>query len=69
MDGILKSDRMLHSMRLIEEVRDASVRSGIQLLKCVKSFINTDENLNRIYGNGKIWYGFWNLPCVICNSI
>ena len=46
MDGILKSDRMLHSMRLIEEVRDASVRSGIQLLKCVKSFINTDENLN-----------------------
>jgi urease accessory protein len=47
MNGILRTDRVLFSMRLIEEVRDASVRSGIQLLRCVKSFINSDENLNQ----------------------
>jgi urease accessory protein len=47
MNGILRTDRMLFSMRLIEEVREASVRSGIQLLRCVKSFINSDEHLNQ----------------------
>ena len=30
---------MIYSMKVIEEVREASVRSGIQLLRCVSSFV------------------------------
>ena len=30
---------MIYSMKLIEEVREASVRSGIQFLRCVNSFV------------------------------
>ena len=56
-------------MRLIEEVRDASVRSGIQLLRCVKSFINSDENLNQFQQMVKSGDGFWDLPSIVCSCI
>mgnify|MGYP003575030872 CR=1 FL=1 len=72
MNGILRTDRMLFSMRLIEEVREASVRSGIQLLRCVKSFINSDEHLNqfeKIVKSGEA-SGIYPISfAVACNSL
>jgi urease accessory protein len=44
---ILLADHVLHSTKLIQEVREASVRSGIQLLKCVGSFMLHDRFLNQ----------------------
>ena len=43
--GLINIDQTLNSMRIIEEVRNASVRSGIQLLKCVNSFVKGDRIL------------------------
>lgn len=43
--GIINADQTLYSMRIIEEVRNASVRSGIQLLKCVRSFVKRNAML------------------------
>jgi urease accessory protein len=44
---LLEVDNTLLSMKLIEEVRSASIRSGTQILKCVISFISNDDILNR----------------------
>lgn len=43
--GLINADQTLYSMRIIEEVRNASVRSGIQLLKCVSSFVKGNAML------------------------
>src|SRR5215467_2500268 len=44
---LIEVDNTLFSMKLIEEVRNASVRSGTQILNCVSSFILDYEVLNR----------------------
>jgi len=44
---LLEVDNTLFSMKLIEEVRSASIRSGTQILKCVISFIPNNDILNR----------------------
>lgn len=44
---LLEVDNTLCSMKLIEEVRSASIRSGTQILKCVISFIPNNDILNR----------------------
>jgi urease accessory protein len=44
---LLEVDNTLFSMKLIEEVRTASIRSGTQILKCVISFIPNNDILNR----------------------
>jgi urease accessory protein len=44
---LLEVDNTLFSMKLIEEIRSASIRSGTQILKCVISFISNNEILNR----------------------
>jgi urease accessory protein len=38
---------MLFSIRLVREIREASARSGTQLLRCVRSFLTNDEILNK----------------------
>jgi urease accessory protein len=43
---LLELDSMYYYMRLIEETRYASTRSGIQLLRCISSFINDNEFVN-----------------------
>jgi urease accessory protein len=40
---LIELDNMYYFMRLIDETRSASTRSGIQLLKCVSSFIENNE--------------------------
>jgi urease accessory protein len=43
---LIDLDSMYYFMRLIDETRSASTRSGIQLLKCVSSFIEDNEYVN-----------------------
>jgi urease accessory protein len=43
-----EADRRLFSMKLVKEIRDVSVRSGTQLLKCVSS-IAEDNKILRAY--------------------
>jgi urease accessory protein len=35
---LLEVDRAIFSMKLVQEIRDASIRSGTQLLRCIRSF-------------------------------
>lgn len=44
---LVEVDHMIFSMKLIEEIRSASTRSGTQLLRCIASFITNSEILNR----------------------
>jgi urease accessory protein len=46
-NSIVKIDQMLYAMKLIKEMREASVRSGLQLLNCISTF--TKNNLLRKY--------------------
>jgi urease accessory protein len=43
---LLEVDNNLYSLKLIEEIRNASTRSGRQILKCVISFIPNNDMLN-----------------------
>lgn len=43
--ALLSTDESLYFMRLIEETRSASARSGNQLLKCVSSFVKHKKML------------------------
>lgn len=45
-DKIMELDEMYCSFRTIKEMRDASIRSGSQLVKCIKEFLNEDQSLN-----------------------
>ena len=42
---LLRADELLYYMKLIEETRIASTRSGNQLLKCVSTFITNNKML------------------------
>jgi len=46
-EKIIYCDKMLYSMKLVKEPRDAMCRSGSQMIKCVKSFLN--DNLINLY--------------------
>ena len=46
-EKVISTDRMLYSMKLIKEVRDATCRSGSQMLKCIKVLINDNDILNQ----------------------
>jgi urease accessory protein len=43
---LVEVDNMIFSMKLIEEIRNASTRSGTQVLKCVSSFRTDNSILN-----------------------
>ncbi|MGA9844905.1 MAG: urease accessory UreF family protein [Nitrososphaeraceae archaeon] len=45
-DGLIDVDQTIYSMKLVEEVRNASVRSGTQLLKCVNYFLTNNNTMN-----------------------
>jgi urease accessory protein len=40
LSGLLEVDRAIFSMKLVQEIRDASIRSGTQLVRCIRSFSN-----------------------------
>lgn len=43
---VIEIDRMLYCMKLVQEIRNASARSGTQMLRCVNSFVTEDRVLN-----------------------
>jgi urease accessory protein len=45
--GLLEIDRTIFSMKLVREIRDASTRSGSQLVRCLVSFVTKDELLKK----------------------
>ncbi|MGN6346612.1 MAG: urease accessory protein UreF [Candidatus Nitrosocosmicus sp.] len=50
---LLELDNIYYSMRLIEETRSASTRSGIQLLRCISSLISDNDFVNFYLDNIK----------------
>lgn len=50
-DKIIEIDNIVFATKQVKEIRDASTRSGIQLIKCVREFINNDKILNQYYNS------------------
>ena len=44
---LLEVDQIIYSMKIVREIRDASTRSGTQLLRCLTSFITNNELMNQ----------------------
>jgi urease accessory protein len=47
LNGLHEIDRTIFSMKLVREIRDASTRSGTQLIRCLVSFVTKDELLKK----------------------
>ncbi len=43
LDKLIEIDNMVFAIRLIKEIREASVRSGIQLMKCLEHIVNNNK--------------------------
>ena len=46
LSALIEIDRMVFSMKLIRDIREASARSGSQLIRCLVSFIKNNKVLN-----------------------
>ena len=71
-DKVVQADNILFSIKSIKEIRDASVRSGIQLIKCVSEFVHDDKILNQYKNSiveGKIHGIFPVAFAVCCNAL
>jgi len=51
LDKVIEADSIVFATKSIKEIRNASVRSGVQLIKCVSEFVKDDEILNQYYNN------------------
>jgi len=51
LDKVIEADSIIFATKSIKEIRNASVRSGVQLIKCVSEFVKDDEILNQYYNN------------------
>ncbi|MGC2428591.1 MAG: urease accessory UreF family protein [Nitrososphaeraceae archaeon] len=47
LERLIEVDQTIFSMKLIQEIRETSTRSGTQLLRCLSYFITDNELLNR----------------------
>ncbi len=50
-DKVIEADNIVFATKSIKEIRNASVRSGVQLIKCVSEFVKDDEILNQYKNN------------------
>jgi len=46
-DKVIEADNIVFATKPIKEIRNASVRSGVQLIKCVSEFVNDNKILNQ----------------------
>jgi len=72
LQGLIEVDRTLYSMRLVEEIRNASVRSGIQLFRCAKFFVSQNKILNLYQQSVTNGYSSGIYPisfAVVCKSL
>jgi urease accessory protein len=72
LQGLLEVDQTLYSMRLMEELRSATVRSGIQLLRCTRFFVTRNKILNLYQKSVTNGYASGIYPisfAVVCKSL
>ena len=50
-DEVIEADNIVFATKPIKEIRNASVRSGVQLIKCVSEFVNDNKILNQYQDN------------------
>lgn len=50
-DKVIEADNIVFATKPIKEIRNASVRSGVQLIKCVLEFVNDNKILNQYQDN------------------
>jgi urease accessory protein len=50
-DKVIEADNIVFATKPIKEIRNASVRSGVQLIKCVSEFVNDNKILNQYQDN------------------
>lgn len=55
LDTLINIDNTLFAMKLVQEMRDASTRSGIQTLRCIKTFLDNKlfDDYYELVNNGK----------------
>ena len=71
-DRIVEADNIAFATKSIKEIRDASVRSGVQLIKCVSEFVTNNNILNQYRDNliqNKIHGVFPVAFAVCCNAL
>jgi urease accessory protein len=61
---LIEVDRAIFSMKLIQEIRDASVRSGTQLIRCIRSF-SDNEILGRYEDSIRVGQAFGLYPVAL----
>ena len=69
---IIKADNIVFATKSIKEIRDASVRSGVQIIKCVAEFVKDDEILNQYQNNiikNKVHGVFPVAFAICCNAL
>ncbi len=70
--NVIRVDKVLHSMKLIQEIRNASARSGTQMLRCANFFVTKDKVLNEYAAAIKSGEAFGAYPvslAVVCNAL
>ncbi len=50
-DKVIEADKIVFATKPIKEIRNASTRSGVQLIKCVSEFVSNDKILNQYKDN------------------
>ena len=50
-EKVIETDNIVFATKSIKEIRSASVRSGVQLIKCVSEFVKDDKILNQYKNN------------------
>ena len=71
-DNVIKADNIGFAAKSIKEIRDASIRSGIQLIKCVSEFVTDNDILNQYLNDikqNKIHGVFPVAFAVCCNAL
>ena len=69
---ITQADNLVFAAKSVKEIRDASVRSGVQLVKCVSEFVKDDKILNQYNNNilkNKAYGVFPVAFAVCCNAL
>jgi urease accessory protein len=61
---LIEVDRAIFSMKLIQEIRDASIRSGTQLIRCIRSF-SDNEILGRYEDSIRVGQAFGPYPVAL----
>ncbi|UVS70584.1 urease accessory protein UreF [Nitrososphaera viennensis] len=70
--NVIRVDKILHSMKLVQEIRNASARSGTQMLRCTNFFVTKDKVLNEYAAAIKSGQAFGPYPvalAVACNAL